>query len=179
MPQSHRIWKTRLQLPFDFIRDKTPEMSSWSVDLDSSTSSQSLQDRIRTAETGEKHESRSRGTELFYAPTEDRRTTSDFKRHYEDRSSRNMNAGYPKLFLGQVPPVCTESDVRQIMEPYGPLIEVALFRSKQFPDRGPYDWNIERKCAIWGRFDSTFFLWWLYLNGMVCRDISYHLYYFK
>lgn len=49
--------------------------------------------------------------------------------------SATKDSDSPKLFLGQIPPSCTEHQLRELFEPFGKLHELALFRNRQNPDR--------------------------------------------
>lgn len=54
--------------------------------------------------------------------------------------SRNHgNSGSAKLFVGQIPPACSEDDLHHLFSPYGTLHEVVVFRSKNGSEKGTSD----------------------------------------
>lgn len=67
-----------------------------------------------------------------------------------------------KLFVGQVPPACNESDLRMLFEPFGKLLELVIFRNRGNYDKRtsimhPFTRHTCISCAISGREVSITF----------------------
>lgn len=78
-------------------------------------------------------------------PESDSAASSAPRAHPRD----TVPAGAAKLFVGQVPWACSESDLYSLFAPFGKLHEVVIFRNRVSQDRGTCVFHLVTDCLAY------------------------------